>query len=356
MARNRTAIAQSEVAIASLLEQIGRGGDFTLHLLKGGSNNKVFRVESSGGPLLLKVYFQHSNDRRDRLNAEFSFCRFAWENGLRSIPEPLASDSTNHLGLYEFIAGRLLEPREITQERVEQALDFYQELNRYRGKPEAQTLPAASDACFTLAQHLERVENRLGELKKVDDSLPIHHEARDFVQRELEEAWKKVRESVLRRSKEIGLSLEEDPFKEDHRLSPSDFGFHNAILTPHGKLRFIDFEYAGWDDPIQVACNFLCLRGVPVPEKYYSLVLNEVVSDLSDPEIHRKRFSLLMPVHQIKWCCILLNHFRQVGIERRRFAQEIDDLENLKRTQLGKARNALREFYQRGFISNDGLH
>lgn len=341
MERNRTTIDQNEIAIASLVEKAGRGGDFTLHLLKGGSNNKVFRLETPEGPLLLKVYFRHSYDWRDRLSAEFSFCRFAWENGIRSVPEPLARDPANRLGLYEFIAGRLLEPAEITQERVGKALDFYRELNRYRAQPEARALPDASDACFTLAQHLERIEHRLKELKRIDDSFPIHREARDFVRGELEEAWKKVRESVLRKSEEIGLPLREDPFVEDHRLSPSDFGFHNAILTPRGELRFIDFEYAGWDDPIQAACNFLCLRGVPVPEKYRERVLEGVVSDLSDPQIHRKRFSLLLPVHQIKWCCILLNHFRPVGIERRRFAQEIDDLEHLKRTQLGKAKEAL---------------
>ena len=349
MARNRTAINQTE-AIASLLDQAGRGGgDFSLHLLKGGSNNKVFRVETPGGPLLLKVYFRHPNDKRDRLGAEFSFCRFAWGSGLRSVPEPLASDPLNHLGLYEFINGRLLEPGEITQEWVEQALGFYHELNHYRDKPEAQALPTASDFCFTIAQHLECVEKRFRDLKRIDDSLPIHREAQEFVQGELGEAWKRVHESVLRKSKEMGLPLEKDPFVEDHRLSPSDFGFHNALLTPRGELRFVDLEYAGWDDPIKTACDFFCLQAVPVPRDYYDVVLEQVVSDLSNPEIHRERFSLLMPIHLLKWCCILLNHFLPVGGERRQFAQEKGDRHNLKEIQLGKARAALQEFYHRTF-------
>ena len=354
MARNRTAVNQNE-AIASLLDGSGRSGDFTLHLLKGGSNNKVFRVETRGDPLLLKVYFQHLNDRRDRLGAEFSFCRFAWQNGLRSVPEPLASDPLNHLGLYEFIPGRRPEPSEITREWVGQTLGFYRELNRYRERPEAQVLPLASDACFTVAEHLECVERRLRDLKRIDGSLPIHREAHDFVRGELEEAWERVREFVLRKSKELGLPLEEDPFLKDRRLSPSDFGFHNALLTPEGELRFVDLEYAGWDDPIKMACDFFSLQAVPVPRNYYDFVLERVVSDLSDPEIHRERFFLLMPIHLLKWCCILLNHFRPVGSERRQFAQECDERRDPKEIQLRKARLALQEFYQRTSLSPYGL-
>ena len=31
-------------------------------------------------------------------------------------------------------------------------------------------------------------------------------------------------------------------------ILPGDFGFHNAIRTTKG-VKFIDFEFAGWDDP-----------------------------------------------------------------------------------------------------------
>ena len=38
----------------------------------------------------------------------------------------------------------------------------------------------------------------------------------------------------------------------DRCVSPSDFGFHNAIVRGSGEICFIDFEYAGWDDSAQV--------------------------------------------------------------------------------------------------------
>ena len=42
----------------------------------------------------------------------------------------------------------------------------------------------------------------------------------------------------------------------DKCLSPSDFGFHNVIVEKDKILRFIDFEYAGWDDPAKMVSDF----------------------------------------------------------------------------------------------------
>ena len=64
---------------ASLLACAGLAGAFDLRALRGGANNRVFRVQAQESPFLLKAYFTHPEDRRDRLGAEFSFLRFAWE-------------------------------------------------------------------------------------------------------------------------------------------------------------------------------------------------------------------------------------------------------------------------------------
>ena len=71
-------------------------------------------------------------------------------------------------------------------------------------------------------------------------------------------------------------------------LSPSDFGFHNAIRRASGELCFIDFEYAGQDDPAKMACDFLCQPEVPVPdacrERFLDAALAaEAAADAVDP-------------------------------------------------------------------------
>lgn len=328
--------------IADLIASAGFASRFSLTPLTGGANNRVFRVNGANGShALLKVYFQHPEDQRDRVGAEFAFARFAWGNGVCSVPQPLAYDAQNRLALYEFVPGRQLLPREISEDVVQQALDFSIDINRYKRLKSAKSLPRASESCFSIAHHLECVERRLQRLQKLEGSSGIDCEAAKFVRNELSTTWEDILGRTRRQTKLLGLSLETEIDRKDRCLSPSDFGFHNAILTEGSQLRFIDFEYAGWDDPAKMVCDFFCQQKVPVPLAFYERFVEAVVSDLSAPSTHAQRIGLLMPVCKMKWCCILLNEFLPEGRERRRFANEIPNEEERKVHQLHMARIAL---------------
>ena len=56
--------------------------------------------------------------------------------------------------------------------------------------------------------------------------------------------------------------------KSERCLSPSDFGFHNAICDVNGVYHFVDFEYFGWDDPAKMICDFILHPGMDLPNKY----------------------------------------------------------------------------------------
>ena len=117
-------------AVAVLLAAAGLPREFQIVALPGGGNNRVYRVDCNGRPLLLKAYFHHPDDPRDRLAAEFAFSRFASDRGIRCVPQPIARDDKNHLGLYEFIDGRPLAAGEIGAAEVDQAAGFFAALNR----------------------------------------------------------------------------------------------------------------------------------------------------------------------------------------------------------------------------------
>jgi thiamine kinase-like enzyme len=328
-------------AIASLLSQVSLDDHFEIHPLHGGANNRVFRIDVTGSQICLKAYFQHPDDPRDRLGAEFSFARFAWDKGVHALPKPLACDQRNRLALYEFISGHQLQPGEVTQDMVQQALGFYRDLNRHKDEPEAETLPKASESCFSITNHLQRVSNRVDRLLAVKDLSPINHEAIEFIRNDLSEVWRDVVKSVQWEARQLHLPIEKEIPRSDWCLSPSDFGFHNAILAADGRLRFIDLEYAGWDDPAKMVCDFFNQPAVPVSLDYCKMFVKTVIQDLSEPEMHRQRISLLLPVYRIKWCCILLNDFLPAGSARRRFARSGAEQEKQKTSQLQKARCAL---------------
>jgi hypothetical protein len=325
----------SPASINGLLTAADLPAALSIERLPGGGNNRVYRIETAAGPVLLKEYFQHPADQRDRLAAEYAFTNFAWSHGIRALPQPLACDRAAGLGLYEFIAGCKLAPGDVTAAHVDGAAAFFAAVNGHRDDPAAARLPIASEACFSIAEHLACVDRRVARLATIAPESDLHREAQNLVATRLMPAWTGVRAAVAASVHPLDAPL---PIAA-RVLSPSDFGFHNCLVTTAG-LKFIDFEYAGWDDPAKTVCDFFCQPGVPVPGEHFERFLAAVISATGDAGI-RDRVALLRPVYELKWCCIMLNEFLPVGDDRRSFARadESHDMRRLK--QLHKVDAAL---------------
>ena len=368
--------------VTPFLQAHGFATDCAIEPVAGGGNNRVYRVQTAGRAGLLKAYFQNPADPRDRFGAERAFYEFLWGHGVRRTPEPLGWDSAERparishtrkagsgdpayknqsgddvgrvpsrdgvspfpsaceisgLGLFTFVNGRKLRAEEVTSEHVGQALDFVAELNRMRTGAEAGTLPAASEACFSVAEHLACVERRVARLEQIAPASALEREAAAFVAAELKPAWSKIRATIegqIQPDAPLGLA--------GRCLSPSDFGFHNALLADDGRLRFFDFEYAGWDDPAKLACDFFCQPQVPVAFGHRENFLNQLAQALELAPAFSDRVRRLQPAYQVKWCCIMLNEFVGGDQARRDFAKGTADAEERRRIQLGKARQSLR--------------
>ena len=95
----------------------------------------------------------------------------------------------------------------------------------------------------------------------------------------------------------------------EHRtLSPSDFGFHNAIRRPDGTLAFVDFEYFGWDDPAKTLVDFVLHPGMMLPPNLAQIFVARFVSAFGDDQL-AERARLVYPLFGLKWCTIVLNDF-----------------------------------------------
>ena len=245
-------------AAAALTAAARFGVASQIHRLAGGGNNRAYRVEAGGRSFFLKVYFRDAADPRDRLGTEYAFSRFAWDRGVRALPEPLWCDCATGAGLYAYMEGRPLTPGSISVACVEQALDFWSQVNRHRDHAEAASLPPASEACFSITEHLNCVDRRIDRLSALEDGSEVDAAASCFVRERLLPVWRELsaRVEVAAASHHVPLS---EPIAASGRcLSPSDFGFHNALLLSDGSLTFHDFEYAGWDDPAKLVGDFFC--------------------------------------------------------------------------------------------------
>jgi Phosphotransferase enzyme family len=321
--------------VAALLELSGPDvGRLTVKPCRTGGNNRVYVVGLPERKIVAKRYFSRPSDPRDRLRAEYAFLTYARRIGIDIVPRPLACDPARRLGLYECVEGRALRTDELNESHVEQAAQFFVALNDVAAGAAAHDLPIASEACFSIAEHFALVDRRIERLEAITDVGHVDRDAREFAG-SLGARWTAVKKSIEARVSAQGESI--DDAVPTRCISPSDFGFHNALVASDGRLHFIDFEYAGWDDPAKMAGDFITHPGFPVPPSWFDRFLTATTrySPLADVLCRRAR--LLLPIFQTKWCCIILNEFLPNSAERRRFADPDVDERQRKQMQLRKA-------------------
>ncbi len=282
---------------------------FDVERIRAGRNSEVSRIHNRDGQWLLKRYFRSASDARDRLGTEFGFLRYLQALGVSNVPVPLGADHDLQLGLYSFLAGS--RPKSITSSDIRQAADFIGRINR-RG--ENAGLPAAADACVSWQDHLDLAQSRIVRLTHVLPSTELAAQVREFATTQLLPCWTqlaaRLRDEATPGDRSAALS------QQDRILSPSDFGFHNT-LENDGSLLFVDFEYAGWDDPAKLICDFMCQPELPVTPSQGRQFMVEVAGQFPHPDTVRQRVQSLLPFHRLKWCCILLNEFRREDRGRR---------------------------------------
>lgn len=300
-----------------------------LQRIRSGRNSRVWRVDSSDDSYVLKEYFRHPADPRDRLSTEYGFLSFLRAQGITCVPKPLTRDDTGEAALYSFQPGVTVTM--VATNHIEQAAAFITLINSHKETAAAQSLPIASEACFTIDEHLSRVRTRLEILQSIVDEPPQVEQAglRELLRDKLWPTYKRIEEQIEARSPDVAQAT--TCSAEQRILSPSDFGFHN-VLEHEGRTYFLDFEYAGWDDPAKLLCDFASQPQIPITPAQAQLFLGQLYPEQA-PVVERAR--LLLPLYRLKWCCILLNEFRSRDRERRTHAgnEQVDGLT----TQLSKA-------------------
>jgi hypothetical protein len=296
-------------AFRDVLRKAGLDPLSEISLVGSTGNNRVFNVRSVARNLLLKEYSQHPSDPRDRFNSEKIFYSHLQQIGVSRIPKSLSWFEEDRLGLFEFLEGA--KPSSAGPDLVQQALDFLFEINAQHSDHSAQ-IPLASEACFTLGDHLSCVQRRIDRLEGIETKSECHEKAVAFCRTSLIPRWEALRTDLLH-------AVHTRRLVSKRWLSPSDFGFHNSLIDQNGAARFFDFEYAGWDDPLKTVCDFFCQPAVPVSLTHLPGFADAIEARLQHVGFTRDA-KLLLPVYEVKWCCIMLNDFLPAGEYRRNFS------------------------------------
>ena len=314
----------SYININKFLKESGLEKFTEITELKGGRNSKVYLIKINNESYIIKEYFK--NNKNCRLEVEYNFLIFLNDLGLSNVPVPINKDEEKLIGLYSFLKGKKI--KRPNSNHIENVAKFLKEINST--KFNCKLVKDAKESCFSISNHLNIVNTRLEKILEIVN----RHENNLFLNyiNKLKNKKNEIEESI-----NLNFSQTEINKKISFSniiISPSDFGFHN-ILSHRNKLNFIDFEYAGFDDPAKLICDFNCQPEIPISKKNFDIFIELISNWLPDFNNVYKRYINLLPLYRLKWCLIMLNEFTKIGIHRRIHSNNFD--ENSLNLQLNKS-------------------
>lgn len=308
-----------------------------VHKINKGGNGKVYQVICPDKQYVIKFYFQSPTDKRDRLGTEFKSLSFLWEQGVQATPRPVAVSRKNQCAFYEFVEGE--QPSgDISTRDIDRAVEFIRVLRGLSKVPQASDFSAASEAFFSARDIVGSIKLRLKRFYFEEEAIE-YQDLQEYLQDKLIPLLDSVEEWSKVHLIQQGISWDEELLGQYRTLSPSDFGFHNALRLISGKMVFLDFEYFGWDDPSKLASDFLWHPAMSLTEDLKHYFVKKMTDVFAEDTGFKTRLRAFFPLFGLKWCLIFLNEFIAADLRRRDFANTlIKPPAEVRFEQLGKAK------------------
>lgn len=256
-----------------------------------GVNGTVIMHLGSTTSYVTKTY-NHLSDGLIRFNREITFMRKIQVLCKNKIPLLIGFDENNLVLCQEFVWGVKRKP---TSLMVNEILSFIEQANSNFN---------LSDYPFMATDSMMGIEDLVSEIEaRIEEEININDGDSFFLER-IQEKFERLTHNVT----ELRII---DLFIADHiqtLLSPSDVGPHNMIDTDQG-FKFIDFEFAGADSNIKLACDlishpdlhFLDFKTQEITERF------QQIFGFNLGEVPRS----LLALFRIKWSLLILKKCRK---------------------------------------------
>jgi len=271
------------------------------------------------------------------MQSEVDFLSFAGKVAGDYVPRLIKVDWERRCVILEHLAGKSYPNGSIpTKSEIEFACKFAGRLNSDREKAKKFIKLNAADGYTSLTEHLENVEQRV-------EAMGTRH---------LPESQRKQAENLINNIRLQLKILTDQTIDQIARgelsntinsnslcISPSDFGFHNAIRS-RGSIKFIDFEFAGWDDPAKLISDFVLQPRIPV-RQIPPLLIQAIQPDAAEAIL--RRCATLGPILRVKWLCIILSVLNPRRLKQLIAVHNDVDAETLTQQRILIATNYLNE-------------
>ena len=304
----------------------------TIARAEGRGNSRIYRVDVRGTSYALKVYADRREDPRPRREPEWAALELLG-NANFAVPKPIATFPSLNWSILEWIDGKPADSNDSSALQI--AANFVEGLITLSRSTRA-TIGSATEACLSPATIQEQIETRIKRLESVHNA-PLSKFLRDELRPALERHVREAKHS-------LGASWNTEIPQELRILSPSDFGFHNCLVTHEGSHVFFDFEYFGWDDPVKLVSDFILHPGFEKTDTNCEWWIKEMRHRFAYDSLFDARLKACLPLYAIRWSLIILNEFLGDKSRSRIFAKANveQELETVQQMQLEKARRMIR--------------
>ena len=269
-----------------------------------GKNSLVYKVRCSASTeYAAKFYFQRATDANARLLTEFNSLKFLWQHNVRCVPRTILANEEHSCGVYELISGAQVLSKDVSRQDIDQLVNFLLELKDISMLPASMARPAASECCLSVQAISEAINRRIARLWACPDT-----DLRAHLKSDIEPNLADILKRCQRESRRFDVDLEKEIDHELRTLSPSDLGFHNAIMRDDGILVFLDLEYFGWDDPAKMISDFLWHPGSQVSAELQEYFVEQLLGRRFGGKVGA-RVRVTHWLHGINWCLRMLNDF-----------------------------------------------
>ena len=308
----------------------------SLQRLGGGINNLVYHCGHRERKWVIKGYQPNQGGKQDRMHAEVEFLEFAKQAAPGFTPELIYVDRDRRCVVMEHINGKKfpdgIKPSSAV---IAEAVEFFRQLNSNSELARKVVHANAAEGFSSLSEHIDNINARIKGMTYTHLEQPFAKEAKVILEH-LRAKEESVREET---NESIDKALIDDTIKQNELcISPSDFGFHNAIRTTE-KTIFIDFEFAGWDDPAKTILDFAYQPRIPLGTNESPLI-QALDLDLRKNVVARSVY--MRPIIELKWICIILTVLTPARLEQMLTMNPEEDRKSLIKKRLMAAIERLR--------------
>ena len=272
--------------------------DFNITSIKtintGISNSNTYQLYTAKNKYVCKYYpISETNCSRSRLETEILAYTILDNNKILNIPKLRAVNKNLNCILFDYVNGEKI--RNYNETHITHAVRFIKRLKKVNFSKNRFNF-LAKEAITSINDLFSQITKRLLKLEGINT---LDNSTRKHVNNI------KYYLNVIRKKYQISISQNEIIPKSKLVLSPSDFGFHNA-LSYNDDIVWLDFEYFGFDDPAKLIIDFILHPGMNLNKKLardWFLKISKIFKTDKDINMRMRQY---WPLICIRWCLIIL--------------------------------------------------